>query len=76
MEHVPGSLAWLAICIGYAWTVRKLARMGRAAAPGDVDQHDSKLRIVVDTAIVPRGMQAGAAPVLDETADTSAYRRA
>jgi hypothetical protein len=78
--HLFGSLAWPGICVGYALTVRKLARMARAAAPADVDQHDSKLRIVIDAPIVPRGMQPGSATARGEAADVSArgeaYRRA
>ena len=31
-----GSLAWLALGVGYAWTVRKLARMARAPQENDV----------------------------------------
>jgi hypothetical protein len=31
--YFPGSLAWIAIGIGYVWSVRKLGRMSHASEP-------------------------------------------
>ena len=76
MENLPGSLAWLATGVGYAWTVRKLARMARTAAPGEPDQLDSKVKIVVDEPAVPRAPRPSAAESGAETPELSASRRA
>ena len=64
--QLVGWFVWLAIGVGYAWTVRQLARMTRAAVPGNLDQHDSKIRIAVG--------EADEAP--DVSAPEEAYRRA
>ena len=34
--QLTGSLAWLAVAVGYAWTVRTLARMAHAPAAPEV----------------------------------------
>jgi len=54
--QLVGSLAWLGIGVGYAWTVQKLARMARAPRPSDPSHH----RLLVPT---PRhDAEASAAP--------------
>jgi hypothetical protein len=42
--YLTGSLVWLAIAVGYAWSVRRLARMNRAP---DVREPDGKLALPV-----------------------------
>jgi hypothetical protein len=77
--QLSGSLAWLAMGVGYAWVVLKLARMSRVAAPGEAHQHGN-VRIVVDEPGAPHATQPVAAMVRNETDDVSggaeAYRRA
>jgi len=78
--QLPGSLAWLAIGVGYAWAVLKLARISRGRAPGELHQPDSTVRIVVDEPGAPHATQPVAATVRNESDDVSggaeAYRRA
>jgi hypothetical protein len=52
--HSFGSLAWLAIGVGYGWSVWKLARMAKTAKSSDVEPPDSGVAIVVDEPAVPQ----------------------
>jgi len=59
-ESLIGSLAWLAIGLGYAWSVRTLARMTRASDVRDIDEHDRKLAISVDDVPIRVELRRGA----------------
>jgi hypothetical protein len=52
--HTFGSLAWLAIGVGYAWSVWKLAHMAKAAKSSDVEPRDPSVAIIVDEPAVPQ----------------------
>jgi len=78
---LPGSLAWLAMGLGYAWTVRKLSRMARTPVTTDAGQLDYKLTIPVDGLPVRRHAEQGSvAPARNDVAEPQArvelYRRA
>jgi len=77
---LPGSLAWLAIGLGYAWTVRKLSRMARTPETRDTGKLDYKLTIPVDGLPVRRHAEQCVAPARDDVAEPQAraelYRRA
>jgi len=52
--HTFGSLAWLAIAVGYAWSVWKLGRMAKPAKTSDVEPGHPGVAIVVDEPVVPQ----------------------
>jgi hypothetical protein len=63
--QVAGSLAWVAVAVGYAWTVRGLARMAHAPAPPDERR---------TTVIVPvEGRRVGAVLPAPKTSDDVAH---
>ena len=55
--YLPTSFAWIALGVGYAWSVRKLGRMSRAS---DVREPDGKLELPVDDVPLRDELRRGA----------------
>ena len=55
--YLPTSFAWIALGVGYAWSVRKLGRMSRAS---DVREPDRKLELPVDDVPIRDELRRGA----------------
>jgi hypothetical protein len=49
-EDTVGLLAWIALCVGYAWSTRRLTRMGRKRAKGSTRR---RAKIVVLRPVAP-----------------------
>jgi len=58
--YLPGSLAWIAIGVGYAWSVRKLARMSRASDVRDASKPERKLALPVGDVPIRAELRRGA----------------
>ena len=55
--YLSSSFAWIAIGVGYAWSVRKLGQMSRAS---DVREPDRKLELPVDNVPIRDELRRGA----------------
>jgi hypothetical protein len=66
-EQLAGALAWVAVTVGYAWTVRALGRM--AHAPGAPDEEGTTIVVPVE------GRRVGAARSRGGTSDASGAAR-
>ena len=52
--HAVGTLAWLTLGVGYAWSVWKLARMARAETSPDAEPCRPAVTIAIDEPAVPQ----------------------